>query len=89
MTTENEELANHLAMSDENNPVFQARRSADKVTAYIEGLDEADRILNEEIAVITAKIEANHRKKLKARARRKQLRQMANELEMQNDDTSS
>lgn len=83
MSMENEELAIELSQLD---PVGQARQSANQVTQIIEGLDAADKILNDEIAVIVAKIEANHKKRLKAKARRRQLRQMANDLEAQRED---
>lgn len=85
MSAENEKLAVELAMGGDADPVTMARQSAEKVTAYIEGLDAADKILEEEIAVITKKIEANHRKREKAKARRKMLREMANSLEAEKD----
>ena len=81
MTT-NETLAAEIAMPD---PVDQARRSADDITMMIEALDEADRILNDEIAVIVAKINANHQKREKAKERRRMARRLANELEAERE----
>lgn len=81
MTT-NETLAAEITIPD---PVEQARRTADDITRMIEALDEADRILNEEIAEIIKKIEANHIKREKAKARRKQARRLANEIEAERD----
>lgn len=81
MTT-NETLAGELSIPD---PVEQARKSADDITRMIESLDEADRILNEEISGIVAKIEANHVKREKAKARRKMARRLANELEQERE----
>lgn len=83
MSLENEELARELAKHD---PVMQARASADQVTATIEALNQIEKALNEEIAVIVAKIEANHKKRLKAKGRRRQLRDLANQLEKERDD---
>ena len=81
MTT-NEELAAQLAIPD---AVETARNSADEITRMIEALDAADKILNDEIAVIVAKIEANHKRRLKMKARRRQARELANQLEAERD----
>lgn len=83
MSIENEELAVELAKHD---PVTQARASADQVTATIEALDNIEKVLNEDIAAIVVKIDANNKKRLKAKARRVQLRRLANEIEAERDD---
>lgn len=83
MSIENEALAAELSQHD---PVLQARQSAEQITATIEAFDQIEKAMNEEIAVIVAKIEANHKKRLKARARRRQLREMANALEKERDE---
>lgn len=85
MSMENEVLAAELAQHD---PVTQARQSADQIAATIEALDQIEKALNEEIAVIVAKIEANHKKRLKAKARRRQLRELANQLEKEQEDNA-
>lgn len=82
MSMDNETLAAELAQND---PVEQARRSADQVTATIEAFDQIEKAMNEEIAEIVAKIEANHRRRIKAKARRAQLRKLANEIEAERD----
>jgi acyl-CoA reductase-like NAD-dependent aldehyde dehydrogenase len=82
MSIENEELAAELAQHD---AVDQARRSADQVTATIEAFDQVDKVLNEDIAAIVLKIEANHKKKLKAQSRRRMLRDLANKIEAERD----
>lgn len=83
MSIENEELARELGNND---PVKQARESARQIGATIEALDQSDKILNEDIAEIVAKIEANHKRRLKAQARRRQLRKLANEIEAEGDE---
>ena len=63
-------------------------KRADQVTATIEALDNIDKMLHEEIAVIVAKIEANKKKRAKAVSRRRQLRRMANDLEEEREKES-
>lgn len=92
MSTENEDLAAEVVIEKADAVVF-ARTQADQLTQLIAGLDEADKIIEEGMAVEVAKIEKDYRARLeknakrrdKAKKRREQLRRMANELEAERD----